>query len=250
MTSTYKYKNIIDSLLASGVTRPEASLYIASLGIGESGMSELAKKADLKRTSAYVLFQSLEKKGFMGSFKTRHGMRYTAKDPSYILDKAKKEVETLQNIMPELEAIKDIKKKKPKITYYEGIHAYIDAVEEALKKPNITIRHIGSLSEGHKVLSEKYDFEYFMPERIKKNIFLRGLYTPEVEQKFKKETDANTLRQIKFLPASYPIKTLTLIFEDKVIISTTKDHLVTVVIESQEIADAERSKFDLLWSIL
>lgn len=250
MTSINKYKNITDSLLSSGVTRPEASLYIASLGLGEAGMTELSKKADLKRTSAYVLFQSLEKKGFMGSFKTRHGMRYVAKDPSYILNKAKKEVETLQSIMPELEAIKDVKKKKPKITYYEGVSAYIDAVEESLKKPNITLRHIGSLSEGHKALSEKYDFEYFMPERIKKNIFLRGIYTPEVAPKFKKENDTGMLRQIKFLPNNHPIKTLTLIFEDKVIISTTKEHLVTVVIESQEIADAERSKFDLLWSVL
>ena len=235
---------------ASGITQPEASLYVASLGLGEAGMSELAKKADLKRTSAYVLFQSLEKKGFMGSFKTRRGMRYVAKDPSHILDKAKKEVETLQGIMPELEAIKDTKKKKPKITYYEGVDAYIEAVEESLKKPNTTLRHIGSLSEGHRALSEKYDFEYFMPTRIKKNISLRGIYTRDVSSKFKKESDSATLRQVKFLPDNYPIKTLTLIFEDKVIISTTKEHLITIVIESQEIADAECSKFDLLWSVL
>jgi sugar-specific transcriptional regulator TrmB len=240
-------KSILESLEKLGLTDKEASAYVSAVHLGECGMSELSKKAGLKRTSAYVVCQSLEKKGLIGTYKTRLGTRFVAKDPKYLLEETHKKVAELEHILPELKALQKSNTNKPVMTYHEGPEAYVRAIEECLKKPHTTIRHIGSLTEGHRVFGEEYDFKYFMPERIKRHIYLKALYTPDIAQKL--PSDEGMLREIRFLPKEYPVKTLTLIFENTVVISTTKKTLVTVVIESDEIAEAEKLKFDLLWEL-
>lgn len=241
-----EHKDILISLEKMGLTDREATLYMAALMLGECGMSELSKAAGLKRTSAYVTYQSLEKKGLIGSFKTRRGTRFVAKNPKFFLEETQRKASELESILPELKAIQKNLTEKPSITYYEGVEAYTRAISQSLKKPHITIRHIGSLEEGHKTYGEDYDFKQFVPERLKKHVYLKALYTPDVAHKFP-PPDEGMLREIRFLPKNIPIKTLTLIYENTVVISTTKKTLVTVVIESEEIAEAERLKFDLLW---
>ncbi len=237
------------SLREIGLSDKEIDLYLAALKAGECGMSELSRLAGIKRTSAYLLFSNLEKKGLIGSFKTRRGKRFVAKEPRYLIEKTKKELSALTDVMPSLEALSNLNIKKPKITYYEGVEDYVRVIEECLHKPHSTIRHIGSLSEGHKTFSKEYDLEQFIPKRIKNHIFLKALYTPEVKEVFEKESPF-FLREVKCLPIKHKIKTLTLIHENKVIITTARENLGIMVIESEEIATAEREKFDLLWSLL
>lgn len=237
------------SLREIGLSDKEIDLYLAALKKGECGMSELSRLAGIKRTSAYVLFANLEKRGLIGSFKSRRGMRFVAKDPRYLIEKNKKELSALNEIMPSLEALSNINIKKPRITYYEGVADYIRVIEECLLKPHTTIRHIGSLAEGHKSFGKEYDLQHFIPRRLKNNIFLKALYTPEVKEVFVKDSPFN-LREVKCLPLQNKIKTLTLIHENKVIISTSRENLGIMVIESEEIATAEREKFDLLWDFI
>lgn len=241
-----KHALLVTTLSKIGLTGREATVYLAALMLGECGMSELAEKSGLKRTSAYVIAEQLEIKGILGTFKTRSGTRYIAKDPKYVLDELQKHTKEFEGVLPQIQSLYKKSPIKPNVIYYEGVDDYIRAVELCLKKHNTTIYHIGSLAEGHQTLGEEYDFKYFMPERIKKNIFLKALYTPDVAYKFK-ESDQKFLREIRYLPESAAIKTLTLIFGSTVIISTTKKTLVTIVIESEEVAIAERMKFELLW---
>ncbi|HRH32996.1 MAG TPA: helix-turn-helix domain-containing protein [bacterium] len=241
--------NIHFSLREIGLSDKEIDLYLAALKTGECGMSELSRLAGIKRTSAYLLFTSLEKKGLIGSFKSRRGKRFVAKEPRYLIEKAKTELSTLSEIMPSLEALSNINIKKPKITYYEGVEDYVRVIEECLLKPHTTIRHIGSLSEGHKTFSKEYDLQQFIPKRIKNHIFLKALYTSEMKEVFNKESPFY-LREVKCLPINKKIKTLTLIHENKVIISTSRENLGIMVIESEEIATAEKEKFDLLWNLI
>ncbi|MCX6793048.1 MAG: hypothetical protein NTY12_03395 [Candidatus Falkowbacteria bacterium] len=234
------------SLREIGLNDKEIDLYLATLKKGEAGMSELARLAGIKRTSAYLLFSNLEKKGLLGSFKSKSGTKFIAKDPRYLIEKAKKEISALDEILPSLEAMSKTGISKPKITYYEGINDYIRVIEECLLKPHTTIRHIGSLFEGHKSLSKDYDLKHFAPKRIKSHIFLKAIYTQEIKPLFKNDSPYE-LREVKYLPTSMKMKTLTLIHENKVIISTSNENLGIMVIESKEIADAEKEKFDLIW---
>lgn len=242
-----KQENIYFTLKGIGLNEREIQLYLAALKTGEAGMSELARLAGLKRTSAYLIFENLEAKGFLGSFDTRRGKRFVARDPANLLEKARKEMQAIQDILPELKAFSAQNQDAPRITYYEGSDDYERIVEECLQSPNTTIRHIGCLSGLLETLGKEYDHKHFAPERIKNNIYLKAIYEKETAPLFSRDTPAK-LREIRFFPSPCKIKTLTLIHKDRVIITTSKDNLGVIVIDSREIAEAEKEKFDLLWN--
>ncbi len=239
-------EKIYSALRTIGLNDREIKLYVANLQLGETGMGELARAAGLKRTSAYVVFTSLEEKGLVGSFRRKSGLRFMAKDPMFLVEKTQREMSAINEVLPELKALSTGRPDKPKITYFEGREAYRRIAEECLKDKNTIMRHIGSLSEAYRILGQNYDLEFFVPQRIKNKISLRALYLPDTKTIFKKD-NGNELREVRYLPEKTNIKTLTLIHGNKVIISTGSETLGIAVIESEEIAQAEKEKFDLIW---
>lgn len=243
--------NIKGFLQSLGLDEKEAALYLASLELGEANMTELAKKAELKRTTAYLAFESLERRGLMGSFKMRSGLKFVPTRPEILVDKTQKQLDELKTILPELKAISQKPESTPKIYYYEGEEGYLTAAEGSLQTPNSTVRHIGSLKETHNVITLDYDTKYYIPARIKKHIFIKALYyASETEEEIKQRKHAEELREIRYLPEKYICKTSVLIYQNTVAIFSAKKELITVIIESPEIAEGERRKFDLIWDLL
>ncbi|MEK7390621.1 MAG: helix-turn-helix domain-containing protein [Patescibacteria group bacterium] len=242
----YDEKEILQHL---GLEEKEAALYLSALNSGEARMAELAKKSSLKRSSAYLIFKTLEQKGLMGSFRTRQGLRFVATLPEILKERTKKQLEDLDRIMPQLKAMAK-SPDRPKVTYYEGKEGYLTAIENSLRVPNITLRHIGSLTELHKIIGENLDLKYYLPKRVAKNILLRALYFKEDAQKLAHRDSTKELREIRILPDKYRHKTSSLIYGDRVIMVSAKEELAVMVIESAEISLSESAKFDLIWDLV
>lgn len=243
-------QHLTTTLNQLGLSDKESALYLAALALGESGMSELAQKAKLKRTSAYVVFESLAQKGLMGSFKMRSGTKFVATPPEVVIRKTEQQLQQLQAVLPEFEAIRE-KTVGPKITYFEGEEGYRVATEDSLKYAGETLRHIGSLEEIHAVISRDYDLNYYIPKRIKNRIHLKALYfKSDFDHTLFLHKDQEERREIRFLPEAYKHKTSLLIYGNKLAFFSTAKELITVIIESAELAESERKKFDLLWLLL
>jgi len=58
------------------------------------------------------------------------------------------------------------------------------------------------------------------------------------------------MREVKFLPDNYFHSDFVLIYRNAVTICTSKKELIAVKIESEEIAEAEKKKFDLIWDLI
>ncbi len=124
------------------------------------------------------------------------------------------------------------------------------ALEDSLRKPNITLRVIGSLNEIHKVMTEEMDLNYYIPQRLKKHIFIKCLYFPNIKQHIKDRDHTKELREVRYIPEKYAHDTSMLIYENKVVIAGAKKELVAVMIESEAIAESEKKKFDLIWDLV
>lgn len=242
--------NLTQTLGKIGLTEKEASLYLAALSAGTSGMSKLAQKARLKRSTAYLTFKSLEQKGLLGSFKTRDGLKFSATRPESLLAKTKNNLTELEEAIPFLKAVSEKEGQKPKITYYEGNAGYLAMCEEILQKPNTTLRHMGSLAELHKVIKAGYDNNHIVPTRIKNNIFLKALYTKDSLDTIEDPDHLKNLREIRCLPNGYDLRVSTIIYEGAVILMSSQEELITVKIESRDIAAGEIAKFDMIWDLL
>lgn len=242
--------SITSTLERYGLSEKETSLYLAALSMGESSMTDLAEAADLKRPTAYKVFESLKTKGLMGSFTMRSGMRFVATKPDVLVSNMEKSLSAMRSVLPDLHALDAKTKSKPRIQYFHGVEGYKNAIEDTLQTPNATLRHIGSLSEIHKIKTKDYDLNYYMPKRIKNNIFLRSLYFGDTAKEVSDVEQHKFLRDIRYLPDEFAFKGATLIYGDKVIITSSSESLMTLVITDHSIADAETKKFDLLWSLL
>ena len=233
-----------------GLNDKEAGLYLAALNFGDAPMSKLAKQAGIKRSTAYQIFKSLEKRGIMGSFKMRSSTHFAAMSPDVLYTMRKKELGDFAAALPQLKALETKKGKKPKLSFFEGQEGYQLAIEDSLKKPGNVLRHIGSLAETHNTLGKKYDLEYYIPKRIKQNIQINCLYFRDIEKLIGMRDHPKEFREVRYLPDTFLFKGSTLIYDNKVLIVSGAEEMMTVVIESETIAEAEKQKFDLLWELV
>ncbi len=113
---------LVESLIDYGLSKKEALVYLATLELEVAPAQEIAKTANINRSSTYVVLESLKKKGLVGTSDDKNVRRYLAASPEVLLrnagDHAKKQEETknkIENILPELKALHKDTQKKPKI---------------------------------------------------------------------------------------------------------------------------------------
>ncbi len=185
----------------------------------------------------------------MSTFKSTSGFKFTASRPETFLAKNKKDAESLTMLVPQLNAIAEKEHSAPKISYYEGKDGYFIASEDSLRNtPDKDLRHIGSISELHSIIGAEYDYNSYIPRRVKAGIFVKALYFEhEVPTEMSSRKHSSEFREIRHLPKEYFYKTSMLIYGNKVAIFSAEKELITVIIESEAIAESERKKFDLIW---
>lgn len=247
--------DIKQSLKSYGLNDKEALFYLAATKTGEAPLSKIAKEAKIKRSSAYLIEKSLEEKGLMGSFRMRSGLRFVASPPSVLAQNLKRRMEEISEVIPELNALTADAKLKPRVTVYEGRSGYFTIAEDALAIPNETQYHIGSLKKIHEIITAEWDFEHYVPTRLKNNIKLKALYFYEdIKDSVKrglilnKERDTKELREVRILPADYYYPTSMLIYRNTVVFFASKKEFIAIKIESEELARSEKNKFNLIWN--
>ena len=247
-------EELLKKLIDYGLSEKEAALYLASLELGESGMSAIAKKAGSKRSTAYLTFKVLEARGLMGSLNMRDGLRFIPTQPEIFFAREERRLKELSNLLPQFKELTVSKPYQPKIIFYEGKEGYRIALENSLKIPNVMIRYIGSFEEVYKVTGEDYDRDHYMPRRVKHNISIRNLtfdnLTPKSKEWINEAGNPKQLREIRHLPMKYNFNTASMICNDKVIVFSGSKEKIAVVIESKEIAFSEKQKFDLIWDLM
>jgi|GEM_PF-1162598 sugar-specific transcriptional regulator TrmB len=114
-----------------GLSDKEASLYFASLSLGTASIAELAKKANLKRPTAYLVVDALLQKGFLVAIPHGKKVRYKPENPEKIQEKIEKMRRALDTSLPEMKALFDAQHVQPKIVFYdtkEGIHKLYEEI--------------------------------------------------------------------------------------------------------------------------
>ncbi len=242
--------NIKPTLKKLGLNDKETAVYLASLESGDSTVSQIAKNTQIKRTTVYLVAQSLIDKGLLGQYKTRKGLHLAAEKPENLLGKIRQNEKDLEAIIPQLNALSKKEEYKPQVRYHEGKEAYFAIAEDTLQAHNSEVLWFGRAGDVYKVIGDKYDPEYYIPTRIKRKIRFRALLFKDKWTKGLKAKDSFVnLRQTKFLPDDFDFNASEFIYQDKIgLISSTKE-LMGVIIQSQDLAAMEKAKFEMLWGL-
>ncbi len=239
---------LLNELKGIGLSEKEAKVYLASLELGETNISRIAKQSKIKRTTTYLIVDSLKEKGLISEIKKKGKSLFYAEDPRTIEELLEEKKNKLKRIMPELLSFTNLIDKKPKIKYLEGDEGIKNAYKDILKFPNSELLSLYS-DDAFVNFSESFFEDYFFKKRVEKKIFARTIMPESEITKNIQARDQEHLRKAKLVsPDIFNIKIEISIYgKNRVAIMSFKEKF-SLIIESKLIHDSLKSMFELIWS--
>lgn len=247
-------KNILKDL---NFSNKETDVYLTLLELGSTTAGEIAKKADITRTTIYDILSSLLKKGLVNKYKKGAVTYFSALDPNRLLtyidreietttEKLKKQKEEIQSILPELISRQNTKNEKPKVQFFEGEKGMREAYEDTLTAQKVILAY-ANVQTMHEGLPNFFPTYY--QRRSDADIFIRAILPRNKDSYERAEKDQKEKRQTRFLTEESSFSPEINIYNNKMLIVSWKEKMA-IVIESKELADFHRTIFEELWNKL
>ncbi len=242
---------IITSILKGiGLSDEQAKIYQALLELGEATVQEVAKKASVKRTSAYYILEQLKAKFIVYETKHRKKTLYVAEKPEELLGDFQKRVARFEKHLEIFKAIENLNIKKPRVYFFEGAEGFKRIWRLLFRSGEKEYLIITDPREMLTFVRKGYITGKIIREKTKLGIKSRQLvafseYAKEIIAKDKREN-----RVSKVIPHIYKIPFTTIIFGNSVaLISPYRENLI-LIIESNDFAKTQRALFEALWDKL
>ena len=236
-----------------GLSPKEARLYVSGLQLGPSTVQELARESDLKRTTIYEVIRSLQEKQLVNVSQRGNRNVYIMEDPENVELYLKQKEKVLQQIMPELESLKNRESKRPTVRIHEGRSGLEKIYNDMIKKEG----EILALAAPKDLISPgmlsflRDDWE---PRRIESGIHMRRInmnLSGEKRWDYAIKPVPEELEKIRYLPIDeYPFTVGIYIYRKKVaFVSFQSQEMFGLVLRSPAINTTMRNTFENYWTM-
>jgi len=244
------------------LTHNEIKIYHASLDLGESTVTALARHAGIHRVAAYALVENLLQKGLLTRADSSHGQVIAPTSPRSIktlLQDKRRSVRKLElkyeEILPDLLSIYQHTSSRPRVQFYEGIKGLEqmnwDVTTTMLDFPEDQ-RIIYSYSNPNAIHERFEEYVYGeggdVDQRKQYHIFNRAIAKDGPVTRDAQKRNKEELREMIIVPEHlFPFKNDITIYAHKIAIQAWQKDIVGVVIENQEIVEDQLAIFQLAW---
>ncbi len=237
-----------------GLSDKEAKIYLTSLSRGPETAPNLARISNIVRPTAYVIIDSLMKKGLMSSYDQDKKTYFTAEAPEHLLSLLrlqKKEIEEkereIEKLVPELLSMANIKGEKPKVRVFEGKEGLKAVIESILKSKTKMIYSFVPLDLMLNLFPLKEHGELMASPRVQKKIKAKVLYTSKKGEVYKFK-DPQNLRDAIFIDEKkFPFKCGIDVYDNNIAFYSYKGTIMGVIIENEDMADTLKTLFEMIW---
>ncbi|MBI2623187.1 MAG: transcriptional regulator TrmB [Candidatus Liptonbacteria bacterium] len=248
MAKKYTLGNLREFLEEFGLTPKQAALYLASLRKGPSPVQALAEEADIQRTNAYDALGALVGKGLVSISTSGKKKLFVAQSPAVLKTLLAEKEAALTDVVPQLESLHATTEHKPRVLYYPGIEGYKRVYEDSLTTKEKKLFGIFAVQDVWEVLGKEYA-DKMVARRIKAGIPLRVIRSRERDAPHVYPSTPRDLREMRYAPPGLVFPITTYVYDNKVIILSSKKETFGLLIESADIAQAHRNYFEALWKI-
>ncbi len=239
--------NLLKSLVSYGLTENEAKIYLALLQKVEASVFELAKATGIPRATVYITLEKMRSSTLVSSLKKNNVLYYTPENTSRLKSLLSEKQKTLEEILPELNALVDTDKEKPNTRIYVGEEGVKIVLEDILETMEAEKLHT-LLAASHSEIM-KYFPKYF-PKWLERREALgirSKLILPEKERG-DHVFDPNELRETRFLPDAFPFEATVEIYGKKLALFSLKNNeLYSIIIESRPAVEIFKQFFLFTW---
>lgn len=124
-------------LKSLNLSEAQAAMYLATLELGQATMQAIAKKSGIKRTSIYNFIEEMKERQLIVETRKKKRNVYSAVAPSNLVEIEKARLRELEVLMPELTAIQNKGRNKPRVTFYEGLEGIKEVYADSLKERSL-----------------------------------------------------------------------------------------------------------------
>jgi len=248
-------KIIKDALADLVLTEKEIRFFLTNYQSGPSTINDIAKNARIERSTAYLIAQNLLNRGLILEDFKRYKKTIITVEPKTLLRmllakhrQIGRHEQSLQENLPELQAIHQASTIRPKVRTYDGTQGLLAVWRDILADSQEVLLWTNQETENN-VFSEKYH-SLFIAERIKKKITMRVLAVHNQKGKLLIKSDVKQMRQTKLLPKNMKFSAETYIYGNKVATLDYNKDIIGVIIESEQIVQSHKAIFELIWSNL
>jgi sugar-specific transcriptional regulator TrmB len=246
-----KRDGLEESLLSINFSKKEASVYLALLELGRGTVSEITRKANINRTTGYTILNTLAYRGLVSISGKEPKQEYVAETPDKIMEilknQIKKDQEYLEQakmLLPQLKPLFNFR-DRPRVRFYEGKEGLETVYEDTLTSHE-EIRAYANVDDMHKALPNY--FPRYYKRRADKGIGIRAIIPTNKVGLERITHDKEEKRESALVPENqYYFSPEINIYDNKVMIASLKENL-GVIIESQEVADAMKTIYELAWA--
>lgn len=227
-----------------GFSDNEINIYLAALEMGKSSAQNIAKKAELKRTTAYSVLDYLVKRGIIAKTEEQGKTRYIAESPDKLLLIVNNLQNEIKKVLPELNARYNKNEVKPKIKFYEGGEAIQNVYDDTLREKPEEI-----LEWNTNEYFERFPKDHaYIDKRVKLKIKARRIAGEgSIWQTKHQRYDRAELSETIIVPRDLFWPDIEVnIYNDKIAFMNYAENM-SVIIESKAIARAMRQIYTLSW---
>ncbi|BBB27941.1 TrmB family transcriptional regulator [Amphritea japonica] len=237
-----------------GLTKREITIYRALLSLGPSAIRTIAEKAGINRGTTYDDLKEMQRKGIVTYLPKGKRRLFTSREPEVLLQLAEERRHSLNSAIDQLKTkvVPELHHLMPdfntaNVSYYEGdsgIELVLRDILNTVSKQNPRSYSIFSSKPIRKHLYRP--FPNFTAQRIQKGIEVKVIAIGDggedaelSERKWIKTEGKVDAAYIAVYPPKCAIISL-----------ASANYPTAVVIESKEVAAAQKIIFDTLWGLL
>lgn len=238
-------KGVLKSL---NLSEAQGAVYVAALELGQATMQALAKKSGVKRTSIYNFIEEMKVRQLIVETRKKKRNVYSAVAPDQLMEMERLRLHELQQLMPELTAIQNKGRNKPRVTFYEGVEGLKEVLADSLKERK-PMCGFWDYENAEKVLGD-YVETYYRPERKRLNVFYRGILRDSPATRAAIQYDNKAFRENKFITKGEFTAEINIYGNKVALLSYLGRPPFGVLIEDKDIADTLRTAWENLWDKL
>lgn len=245
-------RTLANSLLQLGCNEKHVKFYRANLTLGAATLLEVAKKARLQRSTAYLIARELATMGLINEDHKTYRKLFTAVEPDRILQKLEakhrqlgRSTIALKEALPELRAAHQATAIRPRVRTFEGKAGLVAVWKDILAERQEILLWTNQKTERFVFGEDTHDL--FIRERLVKQIPTRVLAVNNPEAVALQSIDGQNMRQTKLLPDDTLFTSETYIYGNKVAILDMNKDIFGIITESEQIAASQRAVFEHVW---
>lgn len=230
-----------------GLTVEEARVYMAGLSLGPTSILKLARAADVQRTAAYRVVESLRQHGLMKIELKGMKKLYAVESPHNLKRVLEEKMEQMNNILPGLLSVYKKQGKETLIKYYEGIESLKSVYESILRENRSGEPYyvISSHQEWYE-LDQKW-FENFSERRNRERFDFRFFLLDSEPARILKQNENALGIKVKILPSGLDFTSILILTKDKIWIHNFEPPVEGLVIENQDMISMMLQVFKIMW---